>query len=111
MIRVLGSSKRLCDGMTRRDLLQAGGIALLSLGFRDLVEASSVRSQTWGRTFLFALRVPCFRGAGETTGNPTPHRESMRSLKHSACFRGSLTSILHLHTIRESMAPEPDHYW
>ncbi len=32
MIRVLGSPKRLCDGVTRRDLLQVGSLGLLGLG-------------------------------------------------------------------------------
>ena len=32
MLRISGSSKRLCDGITRRDLLQIGGISALGLG-------------------------------------------------------------------------------
>jgi hypothetical protein len=32
MIRVLGGPKRLCDGLTRRDLLQVGTLGLLGLG-------------------------------------------------------------------------------
>ncbi|MEW4568572.1 DUF1501 domain-containing protein [Tautonia sp. JC769] len=32
MIRVLGGPKRLCDGMTRRDLMQVGALGLLGLG-------------------------------------------------------------------------------
>lgn len=32
MLRVLGNSKRLCDGLTRRDLLRVGGLGLLGLG-------------------------------------------------------------------------------
>ena len=32
MLRILGSSKRLCNGVTRRDLLQIGGIGALGLG-------------------------------------------------------------------------------
>src|SRR3954467_6190067 len=30
MLRILGSPKRSCDGLTRRDLLRAGGLALLA---------------------------------------------------------------------------------
>jgi len=37
MLRILGSAKRLCDGLTRRDWLQAGGISLLGLGLNDLL--------------------------------------------------------------------------
>src|SRR5262245_24827792 len=32
MLRLLGSSKRLCNGVTRRDLLQIGGISAFGLG-------------------------------------------------------------------------------
>src|SRR5437868_6160101 len=32
MLRVLGHSKRLCDGLTRRDLLRVGGLGLFGLG-------------------------------------------------------------------------------
>lgn len=41
MLRVLGSPKRLCDGVTRRELLQAGGISLLGLGLGELAEAAA----------------------------------------------------------------------
>ena len=40
MLRILGSQKRLCDGLTRRDLLQAGGASLLGLGLGDLAQAA-----------------------------------------------------------------------
>ncbi len=32
MLRILGFHKRLCDGLSRRDFLQAGGLGLLGLG-------------------------------------------------------------------------------
>src|SRR5438067_10365849 len=32
MLRVLGSPRKLCDGLTRRDFLHAGGLGLLGLG-------------------------------------------------------------------------------
>ncbi len=32
MLRILGTPKRLCDGLTRRELLQVGGLGLLGLG-------------------------------------------------------------------------------
>lgn len=45
MLSILGSRKRMCDGMTRRDLLQAGGISLLGLRLGDLVQAASTATQ------------------------------------------------------------------
>ncbi len=35
MIRVLGGAKRLCDGLTRRDLLHAGALSLFGLNLAD----------------------------------------------------------------------------
>src|SRR5437764_1000216 len=35
MIRVLGGPKRLCDGLTRRDLLHVGSLSLLGLGVSE----------------------------------------------------------------------------
>ena len=32
MLRILGNNRRLCDGLTRRDLLQAGTLGMLGLG-------------------------------------------------------------------------------
>ncbi len=39
MIRVLGAPKRLCDGLTRRDLLHAGALSLFGLSVPDLARA------------------------------------------------------------------------
>lgn len=39
MLRIRGARKRLCDGITRRDLLTAGSIGLLGLGLDDLFRA------------------------------------------------------------------------
>jgi hypothetical protein len=36
MLRILGSRKKLCDGLTRRDLLHIGGLGLFGLGVGDL---------------------------------------------------------------------------
>src|ERR1700716_560064 len=39
MIRVLGAPKRLCDGITRRDLLHVGALSLFGLGLNDAMKA------------------------------------------------------------------------
>ncbi len=44
MLRVLGGSKRLCDGLTRRDLLQVGSLGLLGLGARELFPTTPARA-------------------------------------------------------------------
>src|SRR5205809_7862092 len=35
MLRILGSRKTLCDGLTRRDLLHLGGLGMFGLGLAD----------------------------------------------------------------------------
>ena len=44
MLRILGSPKRACDGITRRDLLRAGGIAALFPGTAGVSPAASQRA-------------------------------------------------------------------
>ena len=41
MLRVLGSPKTLCDGVTRRDLLQVGGSSIGGLGLAGLLQAEA----------------------------------------------------------------------
>ena len=40
MLRILGSSKQLCDGSTRRDAIVAGGLSLLGLTLEDYLRAN-----------------------------------------------------------------------
>jgi hypothetical protein len=54
MLRILGSRKIACDGLTRRDLLHVGGLGLFGLGLTDLlrlreVQAASGRKQRFGQ--------------------------------------------------------------
>src|SRR5262245_8561296 len=59
MLRILGSARRLCDGVTRREMLCAGGSSLLSLGLPDLwrLQASQPAPRTPSSTFGKAKRV------------------------------------------------------
>ena len=41
MLRILGSPKKLCNQLTRRDLLWAGGLSLFGLGLSDFYRASA----------------------------------------------------------------------
>ena len=40
MLRILGSSKQLCDGSTRRDAIVAGGLSLFGLTLAEYLQAS-----------------------------------------------------------------------
>lgn len=44
MLRILGSEKRLCDGVSRRDLLQIGALGACGLGLSPLLEADTLRA-------------------------------------------------------------------
>src|SRR4051794_40851385 len=44
MIRILGGPKRLCDGLTRRDLLHVGSLELLGLGLGETGLAGQVQA-------------------------------------------------------------------
>jgi hypothetical protein len=41
MLRILGSPRTLCNGVTRRDMLHVGGLSLLGLGLGDYLRAQS----------------------------------------------------------------------
>src|SRR5687768_13942494 len=78
MLRILGSHKRLCDGVTRRDMLQAGTAGLLGLSLADLYASQagaveSQRSATFGRAkhciVLFLYGAP----SQLDTFDPKPH--------------------------------------
>jgi len=48
MLTVLGGPKRLCDGVTRRELLQVGSLGLLGLSLPELHALSQARAATAG---------------------------------------------------------------
>jgi len=47
MLRVLGAPKRLCSGLTRRDLLQAGALGFFGLGLSDFLRLSEAQAKAW----------------------------------------------------------------
>ena len=49
MLRVLGSPKRFCDGLTRRDALWAGGLSLFGLGLTDYLRLGEAQASTMAR--------------------------------------------------------------
>ncbi|MFO0946218.1 MAG: DUF1501 domain-containing protein [Planctomycetota bacterium] len=56
MLRILGSEKRLCDGLSRRDFLQAGSLGFLGMGARKAFAKDSADSPSHGGTFGKAKR-------------------------------------------------------
>src|SRR5215471_5212685 len=49
MLRILGSRKTLCDGLTRRDLLQVGSLGFLGLADWLRLQAGQVSAPATGR--------------------------------------------------------------
>jgi hypothetical protein len=45
MLRILGSARKLCGGMTRRDLLRIGGLGLAGMTLSDLVDWQSASAR------------------------------------------------------------------
>ena len=52
MLRVLGSPKRLCNGLTRRDFLEVGGLGVLGAGLSDLLRSSETNAACVTGTLL-----------------------------------------------------------
>ena len=46
MLRILGNRKRLCNGLSRRELLTAGGLSLFGLGLHDFFRLRDARATT-----------------------------------------------------------------
>jgi hypothetical protein len=61
MLRILGSSRRLCDGLTRRETLLAGGLGLLGLSLTDLLRLQETQAapETAARTAGFGKARAC----------------------------------------------------
>lgn len=59
MLRVLGSSRKLCNGISRRDLLRVGGLGLAGIGLPDILrlQETSAGDTTRPRSFGKAKAV------------------------------------------------------
>lgn len=107
MFSILGSAKRLCDGITRRDMLTIGALGMGGLALPDILRAPrrrrerfppqggdhdlSVRCTTAsghvrsedGRTGGSAGRVPA--DSNRTSGNPSEHLPRLAACHGQAC--------------------------
>lgn len=77
MLRILGTAKRLCDGLTRRDLLHVGGLGALGLGLADYLRlgaSASTRPQarSFGRAKSCILLYPYGAPPSHETFDPKP---------------------------------------
>lgn len=59
MLRVLGSPKRLCDGLTRRDMLHVGSLSLFGLGLESYLHSQSIQAAAPVRASSFGKAKSC----------------------------------------------------
>src|SRR5215510_12419538 len=59
MIRLLGSRKMLCDGLTRRDFLQLGGLGALGLGLDAAFRLQEANAATGKTSRAFSKAKAC----------------------------------------------------
>jgi len=78
MLKILGSAKRLCDGLTRRDLLHVGGLGALGLTAADLLRlreaqgAGPMVDKTFGKAKSCILVFPFGSPPQHETFDPKP---------------------------------------
>ena len=59
MLRILGSSREVCDGFTRRDLLQVGGLGMLGVGLTDWLRMRQAQAATAATSATFGRAKAC----------------------------------------------------
>lgn len=77
MFRILGSPRRLCSGLTRRDWLHVGGLGALGLGLSDLFrlqdpQAQAAVANTFGKAKSCILLFPYGSPPQHETFDPKP---------------------------------------
>jgi hypothetical protein len=79
MFRILGSAKRLCDGITRRDLLEIGGLGVLGFTLADALRLQASqpdprpRATSFGRAKACILLFPFGSPPQHETFDPKPN--------------------------------------
>jgi len=74
MLRILGTRKRLCDGVTRRDFLQIGGISALGLSLANQACATTSKNAAhFGRAKSCILVFPYGSPSSHETFDPKPN--------------------------------------
>lgn len=78
MIRILGSRKRFCDGITRRDWLNVGGLSLFGFGLSDFLRVQQAQAATstdsaFGKAKACILLLPYGSPPQHETFDPKPN--------------------------------------
>ncbi len=73
MLRMLGSAKRFCDGLTRRDLLHAGSLSVFGLGLNHLLASADSQPQAGTARAQNVIMLFLYGGASQLdTFDPKP---------------------------------------
>jgi Protein of unknown function (DUF1501) len=76
MLRILGTNRKLCDGVSRRDLLQIGGLGLFGLSLADRLPiapaAAAETARTFGKAKACILLFPYGSPSSHETFDPKP---------------------------------------
>ena len=71
MLRILGSESKLCDGLSRRDLLRIGGLGTLGLNVADWFRLQETQAASMGELSNFGKAKACILVF--LTGSPPQH--------------------------------------
>src|SRR5881275_763037 len=91
MLRILGSAKALCDGLTRRDFLHVGGCGLAGLCLADLLRLRARGASTAGTPNGFGKARACILLF--PYGSPPQHETFDPKPEAPAEVRGELGAI------------------
>ncbi len=93
MIRILGTPRRLCDGLTRRDLLHIGGLGAFGFALSDLFGLGQLSAASTARPAGFGKAKACI--LLYKYGSPSQH-ETVGSVPRLAATLGNASAVLSL---------------
>jgi hypothetical protein len=91
MLRVLGSATKLCDGLTRRELLHLGGLGAFGLGLSDMLRLREAQGAAEKQTAGFGKAKACILLF--PYGSPPQHETFDPKPEAPAEIQGEMKSI------------------
>lgn len=91
MLRILGSPTRLCDGLTRRDLLHAGGLGAFGLGLSQIAQLQQAQASPGDQPAGFGKAKACILLF--PYGSPPQHETFDPKPQAPAEIQGEMKSI------------------
>lgn len=91
MLRVLGSSTRLCDGLTRREMLHLGGLGAFGMGLEDMLRLREAQGAVERQNAGFGKAKACILLF--PYGSPPQHETFDPKPAAPSEIQGELTSI------------------